>query len=192
MLTHRRNFGKTEALVTAAAATQARWLVLYDADLQHRPSEIARFLQKLDEGWDIVTGRKVGPYEKRAFSSIYNRLSQRVFSVPVSDINSMKAFRRDILEEVALRHDWHRFFVVLAVARVRTSTCTIRSTGAAALPARSGIHVAAPEPHSRLRPRRNRPAHGQDPQGARCRRQERYHHDLWLQEMTAGWCAVCS
>lgn len=114
---HRRNFGKTEALVTGAAATKARWLVLYDADMQHAVDEIPRFLARLDEGWDIVTGRKVGAYEKRVVSGIYNRLSRRIFKLPVSDINSMKAFRRDVLDEVRLRHDWHRFFVVLAYAR---------------------------------------------------------------------------
>jgi hypothetical protein len=91
--------------------------VLFDADLQHTTEEIPRFLAKLDEGWDIVTGRKVGHYEKRAVSSIYNRLSRAIFEIPVSDTNSMKAFRRDILDEVRLRHDWHRFFVVLAYAR---------------------------------------------------------------------------
>jgi glycosyltransferase involved in cell wall biosynthesis len=114
---HRRNFGKTEALVTGAEHTDARWLVLYDADLQHAPADILRFLAKLAEGWDIVTGRKVGQYEKRAVSGIYNRLSRVVFEIPVTDTNSMKAFRRDILDEVRLRHDWHRFFVVLAYAR---------------------------------------------------------------------------
>jgi glycosyltransferase involved in cell wall biosynthesis len=114
---HRRNFGKTEALVTAAENTNARWLVLFDADLQHGTEEIPRFLERLDEGWDIVTGRKIGHYEKRAVSSIYNRLSRAIFEIPVSDTNSMKAFRRDILDEVRLRHDWHRFFVVLAYAR---------------------------------------------------------------------------
>lgn len=119
---HRRNFGKTEAMVTAAEHTDARWLVLYDADLQHAPDDIPRFLEKLDEGWDIVTGRKVGHYEKRAVSSIYNRLSRAIFEIPVSDTNSMKAFRRDILDEVRLRHDWHRFFVVLAYARGYTMT----------------------------------------------------------------------
>jgi dolichol-phosphate mannosyltransferase len=119
---HRRNFGKTEAMVTAAEHTDARWLVLYDADLQHAPDEIPRFLAKLGEGWDIVTGRKVGHYEKRAVSSIYNRLSRAIFEIPVSDTNSMKAFRRDILDEVRLRHDWHRFFVVLAYARGYTMT----------------------------------------------------------------------
>ncbi len=114
---HRRNFGKTEALVTGARATDADWLILFDADLQHRPDEIPRFLEKLAEGWDIVTGRKVGEYRKRAVSSTYNRLSRVLFSVPVSDLNSMKGFRREVLDEVPLRHDWHRFFVVLAYDR---------------------------------------------------------------------------
>ncbi len=111
---HRRNFGKTEALLTAAEHTDATWLVLFDADLQHGTEEIPRFLERLDAGFDIVTGRKVGPYEKRVVSGTYNRLNRLLFRVPVSDLNSMKAFRRDILEEIHLRHDWHRFFVVLA------------------------------------------------------------------------------
>ena len=114
VLRHRVNQGKTEALLTAAAATKKRYLVLFDADLQHLPAEIPRFLDKLAEGWDIVTGRKVGQYDKRAVSSIYNALSRRIFDVPVSDLNSMKAFRADVLRAVRLRHDWHRFFVVLA------------------------------------------------------------------------------
>jgi glycosyltransferase involved in cell wall biosynthesis len=117
VIRHRRNFGKTEAMVTGAEHTDARWVILFDADLQHATEEIPRFLEKLDEGLDIVTGRKIGRYEKAAVSSIYNRLSRRIFDIPVSDTNSMKAFRREILDEVHLRHDWHRFFVVLAYAR---------------------------------------------------------------------------
>jgi dolichol-phosphate mannosyltransferase len=117
VVSHRTNLGKTEAVVTAAGCTDRTFLVLFDADLQHRPEEIPRFLAKLQDGWDIVTGRKVGSYDKRAVSSVYNRLSRRIFRVPVSDLNSMKAFRRDILDGMALRHDWHRFFVVLAYAR---------------------------------------------------------------------------
>ena len=119
---HRTNLGKTEGMVTAAAATERTYLVLFDADLQHRPDEIPRFLQKLGEGWDMVTGRKVGAYDKRAVSSVYNKLSRRIFDVPVSDLNSMKAFRREILDGLTLRHDWHRFFVVLAHARGYTAT----------------------------------------------------------------------
>ncbi|HSH76291.1 MAG TPA: glycosyltransferase family 2 protein [Longimicrobiales bacterium] len=114
---HERNLGKTEAIVTGAEAGDGRYLVVFDADLQHSPEEIPRFLDKLDEGWDIVTGRKIGSYEKRSVSSLYNRLSRRIFDVPVSDLNSMKAFRREVLEGLMLRHDWHRFFVVLAHAR---------------------------------------------------------------------------
>ena len=117
VLTHRKNLGKTEAMLTAAGATEKSYLVLFDADLQHRPEEIARFLAKLQEGWDMVTGHKVGTYGKKGVSSVYNALSRRIFKVPVSDLNSMKAFRAEILEGMFLRHDWHRFFVVLAHAR---------------------------------------------------------------------------
>ena len=117
ILRHPMNLGKTEAMITAARHTERTYLVLFDADLQHLPDEIPRFLEKLHSGWDIVTGRKIGAYDKRVVSSLYNTLSRRIFRVPVSDLNSMKAFRRDILDEMCLRHDWHRFFVVLAHAR---------------------------------------------------------------------------
>ncbi|MDP2955627.1 MAG: glycosyltransferase family 2 protein [Longimicrobiales bacterium] len=117
VVSHRKNLGKTEAMLTGAAMTERRFLVLFDADLQHRPDEIPRFLARLAEGWDVVTGRKIGNYEKRGVSSVYNLLSRRIFKVPVSDLNSMKAFRAEILEGMFLRHDWHRFFVVLAHAR---------------------------------------------------------------------------
>ena len=122
ILRHRRNLGKTEAMVTGAEAAESDYLILFDADLQHSPEEFPRFLAKLADGWDIVAGRKVGAYEKRAVSSAYNQLSQRLFDVPVRDLNSIKAFRREILAEIALRHDWHRFFIVLAHARGYTVT----------------------------------------------------------------------
>jgi glycosyltransferase involved in cell wall biosynthesis len=111
---HRTNLGKTEALLTGASHTDRSWIVLFDADLQHLPDEVPRFLARAQEGWDVVTGRKVGDYEKRGVSRIYNALSRRIFDVPVTDLNSMKAFRREILDGLHLRHDWHRFFVVLA------------------------------------------------------------------------------
>ncbi len=117
VLRHRANLGKTEAVVTAAEATDREYLILFDADLQHHPDAIPRFLDKLQEGWDMVTGRKVGEYQKPVVSGVYNWLSRRIFKVPVSDLNSMKAFRRSIVDELPLRHDWHRFFVVLAFAR---------------------------------------------------------------------------
>jgi glycosyltransferase involved in cell wall biosynthesis len=117
VLRHRSNQGKTEALVTAAESTEKTFLVLFDADLQHLPEDIPRFLAQLQDGWDVVTGRKVGDYQKPVVSGIYNWLSRRIFDIPVSDLNSMKAFRREVVEELPMRHDWHRFFVVLAFAK---------------------------------------------------------------------------
>lgn len=114
---HRRNQGKTEALLTGARLAGSDWLVLFDADLQHDPEEIPRFLAAVEEGYDIVCGRKVGKYKKRLVSGLYNWLSRRAFGVPVRDLNSMKIFRRRVLDDIQLRHDWHRFFVVLAHAR---------------------------------------------------------------------------
>ncbi len=122
ILRHRRNLGKTEAMLTGAEAAESEYLILFDADLQHSTEEFPRYLAKLDEGWDIVTGRKMGAYQKQAVSSVYNRLSQVLFDVPVRDLNSMKAFRKEILAEIPLRRDWHRFFVVLAHARGYTVT----------------------------------------------------------------------
>jgi glycosyltransferase involved in cell wall biosynthesis len=114
---HRRNLGKTEAMLTGAHHASSDVFIVFDADLQHSTEEIPRFMAEVDKGWDIVTGRKIGAYEKRAVSSVYNRLSRFLFDVPVRDLNSMKAFRREVLDNVSLRHDWHRFFVVIAYAQ---------------------------------------------------------------------------
>lgn len=116
-LRHRVNRGKTSALVTGARATGAPVLVLFDADLQHSTEEIPRFLDAIAAGRDVVTGRKVGRYRKRFVSSVYNGLARRLFGVPVHDMNAMKAFRREVLDELQLREDWHRYLVVLAHAR---------------------------------------------------------------------------
>ena len=116
LLRHRRNRGKTEAILTAARAARGDYLVLFDADLQHSTKEIPRFVAKLNEGYDVVTGRKVGAYDKRLTSGIYNWLSRKVFRVPARDLNAMKAIRRGVLDEIHLRHDWHRYLVVLAHA----------------------------------------------------------------------------
>ncbi|MDH3208483.1 MAG: glycosyltransferase family 2 protein [Gemmatimonadota bacterium] len=135
VIRHPTNLGKTEAMVTGAAASRGKRLILFDADLQHSPDEIPRFLDTLAEGWDIVTGRKVGSYDKGAISSVYNRLSRRIFDVPVSDLNSMKAFRAEVLDGLLLRHDWHRFFVVLAHAR----GATVTEIDIELLPRRAGV-----------------------------------------------------
>lgn len=117
VIRHPANRGKTQALLTAAAATDAELLIFFDADLQYSPDEFPSFLVRLDEGWDVVAGRKVGQYGKATVSSIYNRLSGRLFDVPAHDLNAMKAMRRRVLNAITLRHDWHRFLVVLAHAK---------------------------------------------------------------------------
>ncbi|MEO8620478.1 MAG: glycosyltransferase family 2 protein, partial [bacterium] len=117
IMRHGRNLGKTEAILLGAQSTERTYVVLLDADLQYAPDDIPRFLDELDRGWDVVTGRKVGAYEKHAVSGIYNWLSARLFDVGVRDLNSMKACRRALLLEIPLRHDWHRFLVVLAHMR---------------------------------------------------------------------------
>jgi glycosyltransferase involved in cell wall biosynthesis len=117
LVRHRSNRGKTSAIVTGARATDADVLVLFDADLQHSTDEIPRFLTELDTGLDVVTGRKVGTYDKRLVSGVYNGIARRLFGVAVRDMNSMKAFRREVLEDLQLREDWHRYLVVLAHAR---------------------------------------------------------------------------
>ncbi|MFV1988069.1 MAG: glycosyltransferase [Gemmatimonadota bacterium] len=116
VLRHGRNLGKTEALLTAAARARGELLVLFDADLQHATAEIPRFVDRLEEGVDLVAGRKVGKYDKRFISGVYNRLARTIFRVPARDMNSMKAFRAEVLDGLRLRHDWHRYLVVLAHA----------------------------------------------------------------------------
>ena len=116
-LSHRVNRGKTAALVTAVRASTATRFVLFDADLQHSTDEIPRFLEALDSGYDVVAGRKVGHYPKKLVSGVYNRLSRAIFRIPVRDLNSMKAFRREVVDEIHLREDWHRYLIVLAHER---------------------------------------------------------------------------
>jgi hypothetical protein len=63
---------------------------------------------------DVVTGTKQGQYEKAFVSGIYNGLCRALFGVNVTDLNSVKAFRRQVMELQPLRPDWHRYMVVIA------------------------------------------------------------------------------
>ena len=65
---------------------------------------------------DIVTGAKQGPYDKAFVSGIYNWLCRLLFGVRVSDLNAVKAYRREVMDAVPSRPDWHRFMVVIAAA----------------------------------------------------------------------------
>ena len=70
----------------------------------------------------MVTGFKEGKYEKAFVSGIYNRLSRTLFHVPVKDLNSVKAYRREIMDALPVRPDWHRYMIVIAAAQGFTVT----------------------------------------------------------------------
>jgi glycosyltransferase involved in cell wall biosynthesis len=117
VLRHRTNLGKTAAIMTGLEKARGEFISVFDADLQFRPEDVVAQVEKLREGWDLVTGRKQGKYEKRMVSSIYNGLARMMFGIKVHDINALKTFRREVLDGVSLRKDWHRYIVPLAAAR---------------------------------------------------------------------------
>ncbi|MFN2317146.1 MAG: glycosyltransferase family 2 protein [Gemmatimonadales bacterium] len=115
VVTHRRQQGIADALRSAADVASGDVCVFYPADLQYRPEDIPRLVQPiLDGDADIVTGTKQGQYQKAFVSGVYNRLCRWLFGVEVEDLNSVKAWRREVLQGVRLRPDWHRYMVVIA------------------------------------------------------------------------------
>jgi glycosyltransferase involved in cell wall biosynthesis len=115
---HRRNFGKAAALSAGFAVAQGDIVVTIDADLQDDPTEIPRLLAKLDEGYDLVSGWKCtrrDPFARRLFSKIYNGTTAIVTGVRLHDMNcGLKAYRAEVLQNVRLYGDMHRFVPVLA------------------------------------------------------------------------------
>ena len=120
---HRSRRGIADALRTGYLNSTGQVLVFYPADLQFKPEDIPRLVAPIlaDES-DMVTGFKQGKYEKAFVSGIYNRLSRTLFHVPVKDLNSVKAYRRDIMDALPVRPDWHRYMIVIAAAEGFTVT----------------------------------------------------------------------
>jgi glycosyltransferase involved in cell wall biosynthesis len=120
---HRTRRGIADALRTGYLHARGGVLVFYPADLQYKPEDIPRLVEPILSGdADMVTGYKQGRYEKAFVSRIYNGLSRRLFHVPVRDLNSVKAYRREIMEFLPLRPDWHRYMIVMAAAEGFTVT----------------------------------------------------------------------
>lgn len=117
----RRNFGKTPALVAGFSHVRGDIVFTMDADLQDDPSEIPLFLHKLAEGYDLVSGWKYprhDPPTKTIPSFFFNRMVGATTGVKLHDMNcGFKAYRREILDEVKLYGELHRFIPVLAHQR---------------------------------------------------------------------------
>ena len=117
VVTHRRQRGIADSLRSAGDIARGDVFVFYPADLQYLPEDIPALVAPILDGRaDIVTGTKQGKYEKAFVSNVYNVLCRWLFGVRVTDLNSVKAYRREVMLGVPLRPDWHRYMVVIAAA----------------------------------------------------------------------------
>lgn len=117
VVTHRARRGIADALKSGGESASGRIFVFYPADLQFMPAEIPSLVEPIRSGEvDIVTGTKQGQYEKAFVSGVYNRLCRWLFGIRVTDLNAVKAYRREVMDVVPSRPDWHRFIVPIAAA----------------------------------------------------------------------------
>jgi dolichol-phosphate mannosyltransferase len=115
----RRNYGQTAAMAAGIDAAKGDVLIPMDADLQNDPADITRLLNKLDEGYDVVSGwrknRKDKMITRKIPSMIANRLISWIGGVPLHDYGcSLKAYRRESLQDVRLYGEMHRFIPIYA------------------------------------------------------------------------------
>lgn len=115
----RRNFGQTSALAAGFDNARGEYVIAMDGDLQHEPSDIPNFVQKLREGYDIVSGwRQARPeslFLRRIPSRCANWLMAKLSGVDIHDFGTtFKAYRRDLLRQVPLYGELHRFIPALA------------------------------------------------------------------------------
>lgn len=114
----RRNFGKAAALQAAFDISQGEYVFTMDADLQDDPKEIPRFLEKLEEGYDIVSGWKenrLDPVDKTLPSKLFNWTTRKISGLELNDFNcGFKVYRREVLDHINLYGELHRYIPVLA------------------------------------------------------------------------------
>ncbi|MEP6922746.1 MAG: glycosyltransferase family 2 protein [bacterium] len=115
----KRNYGQTAAMAAGIDAARGNVLIPMDADLQNDPADIVRLLEKLDEGYDVVSGWRKNRQDKlvtrKIPSMIANRLISWIGGVPLHDYGcSLKAYRRESLQDVKLYGEMHRFIPIYA------------------------------------------------------------------------------
>jgi glycosyltransferase involved in cell wall biosynthesis len=117
----RRNFGKAAALTAGMRAATGDRILMMDADLQDDPVEIPNFLAKLEEGFDVVNGwkeRRLDPWHKVYPSKVFNWMANAITGLTLHDHNcGFKLFRSDVVSEIRIYGDLHRFIPILAHAR---------------------------------------------------------------------------
>lgn len=116
LLRHRTNKGLTEALITGFKQARGEIVVFLCADLQSNPEEdIPKLVNEIKKGFDVAVGWRQGRKEGKVFlSKIYNFVCKKMFNLPLHDMNWIKAFRREVIEDIELKSDWHRFILILA------------------------------------------------------------------------------
>ncbi len=115
----RRNYGQTAAMQAGFAHARGEIIVAMDGDLQNDPADIAKVVAKLDEGFDLVSGwrkdRQDHPIRRNFLSRVANGLISNASGVHLHDYGcSLKAYRREVLEGIALYGEMHRFIPVYA------------------------------------------------------------------------------
>lgn len=122
-----RNFGQTAAISAGIAHSNGMFLVFMDGDLQNDPQDIPRLLEKLDEGYDIVSGwrrkRKDARFSRKLPSLIANQLISWVTGVHLHDYGcTLKAYRREVFQHLRLYGEMHRFLPAYAALYGARST----------------------------------------------------------------------
>jgi glycosyltransferase involved in cell wall biosynthesis len=115
----RRNFGQTAAMMAGIDFAQGEIIVPMDGDLQNDPVDIGRLIMKLEEGFDVVSGwrkdRKDAAIRRNLLSRIANRIISAISGVHLHDYGcSLKAYRRDVIKGVKLYGEMHRFVPIYA------------------------------------------------------------------------------
>jgi glycosyltransferase involved in cell wall biosynthesis len=114
----RRNFGKSAALSAGFAMASGEMVFTMDGDLQDNPIEISRFLDLLDQGYDLVSGWKYPRYDpltKTLPSRLFNFVTGITTGVKLHDLNcGFKAYRREVTQEIRLYGELHRYTPILA------------------------------------------------------------------------------
>lgn len=117
----RRNFGKSAAYMAGFRRVRGDVVVTMDADLQDDPADLPALLSKLDEGWDVVNGWKhhgKGPLNKSIPSRIFNFVVSTITRIPLHDFNCpFKAYRREVIDEIEIHGELHRYIPVIARTR---------------------------------------------------------------------------